>query len=511
MAELISHHSATGEELGRAPICSADDVRAAVQAARCAQVAWAALTVRQRLDALKPWQRLLLTQADALAQLIVAEQGKNQIEAYGEVLSSLDLLSFYMRRAERALRPRRVWPRLGALRAHRLVAQPYGVVGVISPWNYPLMLSMDSLIAALVAGNAVVLKPSEYTPLIGLKIGELARQAGLPEGLVQVVTGDATTGQALIAGGIDKLVFTGSAANGRRVAALAGQHLVPVTLELGGKDAAIVLADADLDRAAEGVLWGALLNAGQACLAIERIYVEQPVAEAFTQKLVEKAQRLRVGPASDPCNDVGAITTEAQLNVVQQQLQEAVQRGARVLTGGRPLPGPGRFFPPTVLTDVADDMALMRDETFGPLLPIRPVRDAEEAVRLTNASPYGLTASIWTRDIRRGQQLLTRLAVSDASINEHGASSTYAEVGWGGRKASGFGRTRGIEGLYEMVIWQHLSWPRLDLPLMRFPYSAAKVDFVRALLYLLFGTWRERASALKRILHFLLRGGQGDA
>lgn len=500
MSELVSRNPANGEELGRAPIYTPEQVRAAVQAARNAQIGWGQASVQQRLCALKRLSRVLVEQADAIARLIITEQGKNQVEAYGEVMTALELVHFYQKNAARILRPRSVSPRLGILRAHRIVPRPRGVVGVISPWNYPVTLSLEPLIAALVAGNAVVLKPSEYTPLIGLKIGELFRQADLPDGLVQVVTGDASTGQALICAGIDKLVFTGSVANGRKVAALAGEHLIPLTLELGGKDAAIVLADADLDQAAEGILWGALLNAGQACLAIERIYVEQAVAEAFIQKLTEKAARLRVGPATDPNHDVCAITTEAQQNILRHQVQEARAKGAQVLLGGDPLPGRGRFFPPTILVNVSDDMSVMQEETFGPILPIRVVQNAEEAISLTNASPYGLTASIWTRDLRRGRQLLTRLEVGDAALNDHGTSSGHAEISWGGCKASGYGKTRGEEGLREMVIWQHISWPRWGGQLMGFPYSQKKVNFVRALILLLFGTWKERWRAIRIML-----------
>lgn len=498
MENLISRNPATGEELGRAPVCTPEQVQAAVTAARAAQAAWGDLTVRQRMHELKRLSRVLVEQADAIARLIVAEQGKNQVEAYGEVVTALELLHFYRGHAAGILRTRTVSPRLGVLRSNRIVARPRGVVGIISPWNYPLALSMESLIAALAAGNAAVLKPSEYTPLVGLKVGELARLAGLPQGLVQVVTGDASTGRALIAAGIDKLVFTGSAANGRKVAALAGEHLVPLTLELGGKDAAIVLADADLDKAAAGILWGALLNAGQACLAVERVYVEEAAAAAFIEKLTAKAARLRTGPAMDPTNEVCAITTEAQMNVLKQQVAEARQMGARVLLGGDPLPGAGRFFPPTIIVDVSEEMAVMREETFGPLIAIRRVKDVEEAIRLTNASAYGLTASLWTRDVARGRRLLTRLEVGDAALNDHGTSTGYAEVGWGGRKASGYGKTRGAEGLREMVVWQHISWPRLGGQMMGFPYSAKKVEFVRTLIKVLFGNWKERLSLFRR-------------
>ena len=496
MAELISRNPATGDELGRVPVCTPEQVNAAVKAARMAQIEWGNLTVRQRLQKLKKLSRILVERSDKIARLIVAEQGKNQVEAYGETVTALELLHFYQGHAAGLLRTRTVSPRLGILRSSRILARPHGVVGVIAPWNYPVTLSMEPSIAALVAGNAVVLKPSEYTPLIGLKVGELVRQAGLPEGLFQVVTGDASTGQALIAAGIDKLVFTGSAANGRKVAALAGEYLVPVTLELGGKDAAIVLADADLDKAADGILWGALLNAGQACLAVERVYVVEPVAEAFIGKLTAKAAQLRTGPANDPQNEIGAITTEAQMNILQAQVADAKQRGAKILLGGESLPGPGRFFPPTVITDVTEEMAVMREETFGPIIAVQKVKDAEEAIRLTNANPYGLTASLWTRNIRGGRRLLTRLQVGDAALNDHGTSTGYAEVGWGGRKDSGYGKTRGAEGLREMVVWQHISWPRIGGQMMGFPYSAKKVNFVRKLIRILFGNWKEKWDAI---------------
>jgi acyl-CoA reductase-like NAD-dependent aldehyde dehydrogenase len=496
MINLVSRNPATGEELGRAPVCTPEQVQAAVMTARTAQVEWGNHTVRQRLQELKKLTRILVEQSDTIARLVVAEQGKNQVEAYGEIVTALELLHYYQGHAAGILRTRTVSPRLGVLRSSRIVAQPRGVVGVISPWNYPITLSMEPAIAALVAGNAVILKPSEYTPLIGLKVGELMQQAGLPEGLFQVMTGDASTGKALVTARIDKLVFTGSAANGRKVAALAGEYLVPITLELGGKDAAIVMEDADLDKTVDGILWGALLNAGQACLAIERVYVVEKVADEFIKKLTAKARNLRTGPAENPENEICAITTEAQMNVLMQQVAEARQIGAIILLGGEPLPGPGRFFPPTVIVNATEEMSVMRDETFGPVIAIQKIKDAEEAIRLTNASPYGLTASLWTRDLRSGRHLLTRLEVGDAALNDHGTSTGYAEVGWGGRKASGYGKTRGAEGLREMVVWQHISWPRVGGQMMGFPYSVKKVNFVRKLIRILFGNWKERFSVI---------------
>ncbi len=496
---IESFDPATGDRLGKATVFTPDQVRQAVKAAREAQTAWCQLSVRQRIRAMKPFQRMLVEQRDALAALIVAEQGKDQLIAYGEIFSILRLLGYYFRIAPRVLRQRRALPLLGLLRVNRLVPFPYGVVGVISPWNYPVSLSLEPTIAALLAGNAVVIKPSEYTPLIGLRLGELFRAAGLPENLVQVVTGYGDTGAALIASGIDKLVFVGSEATGRKVAALAGQHLVPMTLELGGKDAAIVLSDADLERAANGIAWGGNLNAGQTCLAIERVYVEHDIAEPFLQHLVEVIQKLRVGPGTDPDTDIPAITTAAQLSIIQSHIDDAVARGARVLCGGKPADRPGRFFKPTVVVDVNEDMLIMQAETFGPVIAVQRVQDVNEAIQRTNASPFGLTASVWTRDIARGRRIAARIQAGDVAVNDHGTPAGNVEIPWGGMKNSGYGKTRGKEGLLEMVTLQHISWPRLQTrrePFW-FPNSAKAIAMVRKSIPLLYGTWRQRLAVLR--------------
>jgi len=497
--ELTSRNPATGEELGHVPGWTAEEVRQAVVRARVAQSAWAGQSLEARLQTLGILQRVLVGEADAVAQVIVAEQGKHPVEAYGEVIGVLDLLRYYRANARAILRPRHVWPRFGLWRSHRLLPRPHGVVGVLSPWNFPFTLSLEPAIAALTAGNAVILKPSEHTPLVGQTISTLCRKARLPENLFQVAAGGPAIGQALIRSGIDKLVFIGESANGRQVAALAGEYLVPVTLELGGKDAAVVLEDADLDRAVQGILWGAMVNAGQACLSIERVYVVDTIVGPFLERLTAAARKLRVGPTSAAKHDVGPITTEEQLAVIRSQVREALEHGGRVLCGGQALPGPGRFFAPTVLTDVPEDLAVTRKQTFGPVVVVQAVADGEEAVRRVNASPYGLTASVWTRDVARGRALATRFNVGEAAVNDHGPSAGHAEIPWGGRKASGYGKTRGPEGLTEMVVWQHLSWPWLNIgPVIRFPYTRQAVRRLRRLIPLLFGGWRERLAALIR-------------
>lgn len=501
-AVLESYNPATGEKLGAAPVCSAGEVCQAVAAARAAQRPWGMLTVRARIRALRPLQRLLVAQRDALVVLSVAEQGKDQMIAYSEIFSALRLLNYFFRVAPRLLRTRPAFPLVGLLHVNRIVLQPHGVVGVIAPWTYPVSLMLEPTFAALIAGNAVVIKPSEQTPLLGLKLGALFHEAGLPADLVQVVTGGAATGAALIAGGIDKLVFIGSTPNGRKAAALAGHHLVPLTLELGGKDAALVLADADLERAAAGIVWGANLNAGQTCLSIERVYVVEEIAQPFIERLVAQVQQLRVGPGTDPTTDIPPITTEAQLAVIQSQIDDAVARGAHVLCGGRRADRPGRFFEPTVVVDVTDEMRVMREETFGPVIAVQRVRNAEEAVRRANASPFGLTASIWTRNLALGQRLAAQIEAGDVAVNDHGTPTSHPEIPWGGVKASGYGRTRGKAGLLEMVTLKHLSWPRFQTrrePFW-FPNSAQTIATVRQAIPLLFGTWRERVAALRGFL-----------
>lgn len=497
---ITSINPATGERLGSVAVTAPEQVAGVVAQARAAQHAWDALGLQGRIRAMRRLSETLVAATDEIALLIVNEQGKGQIEAYGEVFAVLDQMQYFSRIAKRTLRTRHPLPKTGLPRVHRVVYQPYGVVGVISPWNFPFSLSMTPISAALIAGNTVVLKPSEFTPLIGALIGELVTRAGLPHGVLQVVQGDGSTGAALVSGGVQKIVFTGSAATGRKVAALAGQHLIPVTMELGGKDAAIVLEDADLDRAASGITWGANLNSGQACLAIERVYVVDAVADAFIAKVAEEFRRLRVAPGTERSAEIFAITTEQQMSVIERQVQEAQAAGAQALTGGSRRPGPGQFFAPTVLVGVEETMAVMREETFGPVIGVQRVSDADEAVRRTNDSPFGLTASIWTRNMRRARELAAQLEVGDVAVNEHGAPAGHSEVPWGGVKESGFGRTRGPEGLLEMVTTRHISWPRWQSrrEAFWFPSSGATVEALRLGIPVLYGSWAQRLRALLR-------------
>jgi acyl-CoA reductase-like NAD-dependent aldehyde dehydrogenase len=348
------------------------------------------------------------------------------------------------------------------LKRGRLVREPHGVVGIISPWNYPFSIPATETLAALVAGNAVVLKPSEFTSLVALELESLLHSAGVPADIFKVVVGDGATGAALLQSQIDKLVFTGSVATGKRIAAAAAERLLPVVLELGGKDPMIVLEDADVDVASSAAVWGAFVNAGQACLSVERCYVHRNLYEPFLKACVEKTKRLRVGRGMDPNTDVGPMIHERQLQIVESHVEDAKERGARVLAGGKRLPELGvNFFAPTVLMDVSQTMRIMREETFGPVLPVMAFDSDDRAVRLANDSEYGLAASVWTRNAARGESLARRIHAGTVMVNDVVSCFGISEAPHGGAKASGLGRTHGRFGLEEMVRVKYLDTDRM--------------------------------------------------
>jgi succinate-semialdehyde dehydrogenase/glutarate-semialdehyde dehydrogenase len=343
-----------------------------------------------------------------------------------------------------------------------LVREPHGVIGIISPWNYPFSIPATETLAALVAGNAVVLKPSESTPLVALELASLLHAAGVPKGVFQVVIGAGPAGAALVRSAIDKVVFTGSVATGKRIAAAAAEHLLPVVLELGGKDPMLVLDDADVDVASSAAVWGAFVNAGQACLSVERCYVHRSLYESFAKACAEKTKQLRVGSGMDADTDVGPMIHERQVRIVESHVEDARARGARVLAGGTRLPQLGvNFFAPTVLADVTHEMRIMREETFGPVLPIMACGHDDEAVRLANDSEYGLAASVWTRDKKRGERLARRIHAGTVMVNDVISCFGISEAPHGGVKASGIGRTHGRIGLDEMVRVKYLDIDRV--------------------------------------------------
>jgi succinate-semialdehyde dehydrogenase/glutarate-semialdehyde dehydrogenase len=443
---------ADGRPFASFTVLDAAQAAGAVAAAQAAFPSWSALPFAERGRLLLLLRDLILDQAEDVARLIHREQGKPPAEAHAvEIFPSLEALRHLALHAEEMLRDDAA-PGQSLLLAHkesRIVYEPLGPVLVITPWNYPFGIAMTGIAAALAAGNTVVLKPAPATTLIGLRIGELARAAGFPDGVLSVVAVDDTVAAVLTEDArFAKIVFTGSTATGRKVMAAAARNLTPVLLELGGKDPAVVCRDADLDRAARGIVWGAFVNAGQTCASVERVYVEAEVAEEFVARVVEETARLRVGGVD---GDVGPLTMERQRRIVEDHVADAAARGAVVRAGGVTPPGPGWFYPPTVLTGVDHTMKVMREETFGPLLPIMSVASLDEAVRLANESEYGLTASAWTRDPDLARDLARRLSAGVVTINDCVYSYGEPTAPWGGVRHSGIGRTHGAAGLREMV------------------------------------------------------------
>jgi succinate-semialdehyde dehydrogenase/glutarate-semialdehyde dehydrogenase len=463
-AEIISCDPATGEEIGRAPIFNTAEVHSALARAHAAQPAWSSLSFRERADFILAARKIVLAELDEIGRLISRETGKPVAEAISmEIVPSLDLMHYFARQTARLLKPQKI--NIGQYgfmgRSSHVIYKPLGVIGIISPWNFPWATPLAEVSMALMAGNAVVVKPSELTPLTALKIGDVFSRARLPAGLLEIVTGDGTTGAALTdAGpetGLAKIMFTGSVETGKRVAASAARHLTPTVLELGGKDPMIVLADANLQNAARAAIWGAFCNSGQACASVERCYVHESIAEEFMGLVVKETRALKQDKATENEVDVGAMSNERQLHIVEEHIADAIERGARVLTGGgRAQNLSGLFHEPTVIADVDHSMDLMRKETFGPVLPIMTFKSDAEAVKLANDSIYGLTASIFTSDIARGRRLAEQIEAGTVMVNEVVYTHALAQTPWGGVKQSGYGRTHGRSGLLELVTPQHI-------------------------------------------------------
>jgi acyl-CoA reductase-like NAD-dependent aldehyde dehydrogenase len=465
-------------------------VEAAVARARAAQPAWAALAVRARGRLVKRARREVVRDRAVVLDLLDRETGKARFDTVGELMGVCIDIGYLARRAPRFLAPRRVSARPLFGKRARISYRPRGVVGVISPWNAPLNLALGDAVPALLAGNAVVVKPSEVTPLAVRRAIEAMNRV-LPAGVLQVVIGAGETGAALV-DRVDMICVTGSPETGRRVMERASRRLTPVLLELGGKDPMLVLRDADLERAANAAAWGGCMMTGQVCMSIERVYVEAPVAEAFTAKVVEKVRALRVGAnGPDADIDLGPFTSPRQVEIVERHVADARARGARVLTGGtRRADGPGIFYEPTVLAGVDHSMLIMQEETFGPVIPIMAVRDASEAVTLANQTRYGLNASVWTRDIERGLALAGQIESGSVCINECLVSAGCNALPFGGVKQSGLGtRHGGAEGLRQFCVAQAIlsEHRRRRREPTWFPYSPRRARLLERLMGLMFG------------------------
>jgi len=488
---------ATGEIIGTVPNRSADEVAEIVARARAAQPAWDALGFAGRARILRRAQKWVVDNSERLIETIVSETGKTYEDAQlAEISYVANSFGFWAKHAPEFLADEKIKSSNPFVAGRKLILRfrPVGVVGVIGPWNFPLSNSFGDCIPALAAGNACVLKPSEVTPLSSLVVEEMAREIGMPEHVFSVATGDGETGAALV-DEVDFVMFTGSTKTGRKVMERAARTLTPVSLELGGKDPMIVLDDADIDRAANAATFYAMNNAGQVCISTERAYVDEAVYDQFVAKVTDNVRKLRQGESHGPGEaDVGAVIFPPQLDIVEDHVRDAVDKGARVLTGGKRAEGAGRYYEPTVLVDVDHTMKCMTDETFGPTLPIMKVRGAEEALRLANDSPYGLAASVWTRDAARGEDVARRVEAGAVCVNDAQINYVALELPMGGWKASGLGSRHGAGGIRKYCDQQAILItrfaPKKDLHM--FPNSKLKSGLIGRTLRLLYGRGKRR-------------------
>jgi acyl-CoA reductase-like NAD-dependent aldehyde dehydrogenase len=495
-ATIGVENPATGKLITTIPVMDEDRVRALAERARAAQPGWEALSFDGRGKVLRRAQKWMLDNVDRVIDVVVSESGKThedaQLADFGYTVSAL---GFWAKEAPKYLADERVpsWNNPTAA-GKKLVIRyaPVGVVGVIGPWNYPIANSFGDCIPALAAGNSVILKPSEITPLSSLLMEEMMRECGIPADVFQVATGDGSTGAALIPT-VDCMMFTGSATTGKKVLKEAAEAMVPCYLELGGKDPMIVCADADVERAANAAAYYSMNNGGQVCISVERVYVEEPVYDEFVQRVTANIRQLRQGvPSGVGTVDIGAVTFPPQVEIIDDHVRDAVEKGAKVLIGGHPGSGPGQFYEPTVLVDVDHSMKCMRDETFGPTIPIMKIRDAQQGVELANDSEYGLQASVWTSDVGRGEQLARRIHAGVVCVNDAQINYSALNLPMGGWKTSGLGARHGANGIRKYTKVQSLLVTRRALkrePFM-FPYRAKRTMMLRRFFKLLYGRGR---------------------
>jgi acyl-CoA reductase-like NAD-dependent aldehyde dehydrogenase len=491
-AGIAVENPATGEIVATVPDLGAEAVADLAAKGRAAQPEWEAFGFEGRARVMRRAQKWIMDNSDRVIETIVSETGKTYEDAeLAEIGYAGNAFGFWAKYGPRYLADEKIRSSQVLVKGKRIIQRfsPLGLIGVIGPWNYPLTNSFGDCIPALMAGNSVILKPSEITPLTSLLLADGLRECGMPEGVMQIATGRGETGAALIEQ-VDMIMFTGSTRTGRKVGEAAARRLIPCSLELGGKDPMIVLSDADLERAANFATYYSMQNAGQTCISIERVYVEEGVYDEFVAKVSDKVRALRVGkPEGFGSVEVGAITFPPQMETIKDHVADAVQKGARVLTGGEQAPGPGRFYEPTVLVDVDHSMKCMTEETFGPTLPIMKVRDAEEAVRLANDSPYGLGASVFSKDTKRGEEIARRIKAGAANVNDAMINYTVLELPMGGAKASGLGSRHGAGGIRKYCAQQAIVVTRLGMKkeLFMYPYSARTSRMLQRLFKFLYG------------------------
>lgn len=515
---IKSFNPATGELVGEVPCMGESDVGAAVKKAWAAYDSWRLTEYQHRARKLNRLRNVLVRRADEIAALITKEVGKPLVESLlAELTGPLDACLWFAENSERALKDQIVSMTNPLLSSKQSVItfDPIGVIGIISPWNYPFAIPVMSIIMAVMVGNTVVLKPSEKSPLVGIKIGELFSEAGFPEGVVLVVTGDRTTGVHLCRTRLARLIFTGSVEGGSKVMAEAAENVTPVTLELGGKDPAIVLPDAPPDWTARGLVWGAFTNCGQACASIERVYiVKGKHTDRLLDALVAHTRALKLGAGTDANVDVGPLIDESQLGKVAAQVDAAVAAGARLLCGGKRRDDlGGYFYEPTILAEVNHSMKVMTEETFGPVLPVMVVDSEDAAVELANQSDYGLCASVWSRNLGKAEDVARDLEAGTVFINDCLFSFACPQVPWGGLKKSGFGRTHSYFGLLDLVNVKHIT---IDAAggghrLWWYPYGSSRVERARGGIQVLHGSFPfGKLAGLGRFLYNCMRRAKPD-
>ena len=513
MGSLESFNPATGELIGSVETAEPDEVAATVAAVARVQPFWGELTLADRGRYLERTAEILAGDLEEVARLLTAEQGKPITESHTmEVVPTIDALRWIAAEGPQILAEQQVKMGGGLFfgKKAKLAFEPLGVVAVIAPWNYPWSIPFGEIAIALMAGNGVVLKPSELTPLLGERIRVAFEKAGVPEGLVSVVQGDGEVGRAVVESDVAKVFFTGSVATGYSVGAACAARMKGAVLELGGKDPAIVCADADLDNAIDGIAWGGFANAGQTCSGIERVYVVADVAERFLAGLGAAAERLAVGDPQSWDTEIGPMVSPEQAAIVTGLVDDAIAAGAERVCGGpvEVAGSPGSHIAPTVLTGVTHEMRIMREEIFGPVLPVVVVEDEEEALRLANDSDFGLGASIWTRDRAKGERMARRVRSGMVWINDHAYTHAAVQCAWGGIKDSGLGRTHSSFGFYECAEVKTVTWnPARSRDFWWHPYDETLGGAVRASAGLLYGGAGPKVKVLRDGGGSLLRTG----
>ena len=514
MGSLDSFNPTTGELIGSVETVDPERVAGIVEDVSEVQPFWGELSLADRGRYLQRAAEVLAAEVDEVARLLATEQGKPITECYTmEVVPTIDALGWIAEEGPEILADEAI--KMGGTlflsKRAKFTFEPMGVVGVIAPWNYPWSIPFGEVAVALMAGNGVVLKPASLTPLLGERIREVFEKAGLPEGLVRVVHGGGAVGQALVeAPAARKIFFTGSVEVGRAVGETCARLMKGSVLELGGKDPAIVCTDADLENAVSGITWGGFANAGQTCSGIERVYVMQEVAEEFTAGLVRETERLRLGDPQSWDTEVGPMVSPEQAEIVTELVDDAIAHGAERLCGGpREVPGStGSYIAPTILTGVTHKMRIMREEVFGPVVPIMKVANEEEAIELANDSDFGLGASVWTRDRRKGERMARRIQSGMVWINDHSYSHAAMQCSWGGVKDSGLGRSHSKFGFYECVDIKLVSWePGHTRNFWWQPYDETLGEAIRATASVLYGSNGGRLRALREGGGSLLRTG----